>query len=69
MTYLRTMIVLMFLSMLAAGCERDGPAERAGEKLDEAYEDVRESGEDLGNAVEDACEKLKDQAGAEDDDC
>lgn len=69
MTNLRRVIVLILISMLAAACEPEGPAERAGEKIDEAYEEVREAGEDLGNEVEDACEELKDEAGAEDKDC
>ena len=69
MTYSRMIIVLILLSTLVAGCDSDGPAERAGEKLDDAVEDVRDSGEDLGNAIEDACEDLKEEAGADDKDC
>lgn len=69
MSYSKTLIALLLCSVLAAGCEQEGPAERAGEALDEAYEDVRESGEDIGNAIEDACEDIKDEAGAEDKDC
>ncbi|MGA9574000.1 MAG: hypothetical protein WBS20_08655, partial [Lysobacterales bacterium] len=54
---------------LMIGCERKGPAEQAGEKIDQAYEDIQDSGKDLGNEIEDACEHLKKEAGAEDKDC
>ncbi|GAA0817425.1 hypothetical protein KO495_02975 [Colwellia sp. D2M02] len=43
------------------GCS-DGPAEDAGEKVDEVVSDSK-------NAVEDACEKAKELAGAEKQDC
>jgi hypothetical protein len=45
-----------------AGCEREGPMERAGENLDEASRD-------LGNAIEDKCEDAKERMGADDTDC
>lgn len=57
-----TWTALMLTLMLAAGCEREGPAERAGESLDDAANEV-------ANAVEDACEDVKEGAGAENTDC
>lgn len=36
------------------GCEREGPAERAGEKVDDAVEDAGDAAEDAGDKVEDA---------------
>lgn len=66
---LNVLMLLILLSALLIGCEREGPAERAGKKLDEVAEDVRDSGEDIGNAIEDACEDVKKEAGAEDKDC
>jgi hypothetical protein len=56
------MLTLLLSAFLTVGCERDGPAERFGEKVDEAAEDI-------GDAAEEACEDAKDAAGAEDDDC
>jgi hypothetical protein len=50
----------MFVFTLAACSE--GPAEDAGEKLDEVVTDA-------GNAIEDACEDVKENADAEDKDC
>jgi hypothetical protein len=43
------------------GCEK-GPAEEAGENIDEMVTDA-------GNAIEDACEDVKEGAGAKDKDC
>lgn len=53
---------LLFATMTFVGCENDGPAEEAGEAVDEAAQDV-------GNAIEDACEDVKEGAGASDQDC
>lgn len=67
-----------FSSMLGAGllvialggCEREGPMERAGEKVDEAVKDLSEAGkkegameragEKLDKAVEEASDKVKE---------
>ncbi len=52
----RTLIHAMLLAVLALGlaaCEKEGPAERAGEKIDEAVESA-------GDAIEDAGDKIKD---------
>ena len=43
-------------------CEEEGPAEAAGENIDQMVEDA-------GNAIEDACENLKEEARAENPDC
>ena len=58
----QTMAVLCVCGWLAACDNNDGPAERAGERVDEVSTDV-------GNAVEDKCEEMKEGAGAEDADC
>ncbi|NOU51181.1 hypothetical protein HG263_11635 [Pseudoalteromonas sp. JBTF-M23] len=44
-----------------AGCS-DGPAEDAGEKIDEMVTDSK-------NAIEDACENVKEAAKAENENC
>lgn len=53
-------IVAGFTFALSA-CDQ-GPAEEAGEKIDEVAEDV-------GNSVEDACENMKEELKAKDPDC
>jgi hypothetical protein len=50
----------MFIFTLAACSE--GPAEDAGEKLDEVVTDA-------GNAIEDACEDVKEGTEVKDKDC
>ena len=55
-------LLLATLSVGVVGCEQKGPAEKAGEQLDDAVTDV-------GNTIEDACEDVKDEMGAEDKDC
>ncbi|HVL01004.1 MAG TPA: hypothetical protein VM553_14380 [Dongiaceae bacterium] len=56
-------LVMMAMLMVGAyGCEKEGPAERAGEKVDNATTDI-------GNKIEDACEDAKESAGADDTRC
>ncbi len=57
----QSLAVLCVCGWLAA-CDNQGPAERAGERIDEFATDA-------GNAVEDKCEEIKEGAGAEDTDC
>jgi hypothetical protein len=49
------------LSFASAGCQEEGPAERAGKALDEAAEDAQEGLEELGDddgALEEAGEAV-----------
>jgi len=69
MKHLSVLPIFILLLTFMTGCDNQGPAERAGEKVDEVFENARESGKDLGNAIEDACEDIKEEAGAEDKDC
>ena len=57
-----TLIALLFTLFLAAACDNKGPAEKAGEAIDDAVTD-------MGNAVEDACEDVKENTGAKDKNC
>lgn len=65
----RWIALLSLVALLAVGCEQKGPAERAGERIDDTAEEISDSARDVGNRVEDACEDLKKEAGAEDTDC
>lgn len=50
-------MVLMFAGFLAVlGCEQEGPAERAGENVDEAMERTGESIDQAGENIQDAAE-------------
>ena len=57
-----SLLTLMLAAMISTACERQGPFEEAGEKLDDTVEDVR-------NSVEDTCEDIKEGLDAEDTDC
>jgi hypothetical protein len=58
---LSTLLITGIFAFTIAACS-EGPAEEAGEKLDEIAEDT-------GNAVEDACEDVKEATEAKDKDC
>lgn len=48
-------IMIVSLSLLTfVACESEGPAERAGEKVDEAIEDTGDALEEAGEEVEEA---------------
>jgi predicted small secreted protein len=63
-TTLKTIKALSISTLLAFGlaaCD-SGPAESAGEKIDEVATDA-------GNAIEDACENVKEGMKAENENC
>mgnify|MGYP001822387632 FL=1 len=60
---LNNLSVFLLAAMLAvgiSGCDK-GPAESAGEAIDEAFEDAGEAIEDAGEAIEDAVEEQQEQ--------
>lgn len=58
---LSVLILLMAVFTLAA-CEQEGPAEQAGEAIDEAVEDAGDKMEDAGDPIEDKTEEMKEAA-------
>jgi hyperosmotically inducible periplasmic protein len=68
MLIIKKMIVLIsllaFLGIGTLGCEQKGPAEKAGEKVDEAAEQagekMEEAGEKAGELMEEGGEKLEE---------
>ena len=61
-------IILVFFSCMIivsfAACKKEGPAERAGEKIDKtvekAGEKIKESAEKAGDKIEEAGDKIKE---------
>lgn len=47
-------VLIAALTVGLAGCEKEGPMERAGEKLDDATEEVKDAAEEAGDEIEDA---------------
>lgn len=59
----KTMTLLISAAAFSlAACQEQGPAEKAGEEIDEAIEDVRGGSEDMQNKVDDAVDELRDNA-------
>lgn len=56
--------LILFGSVFAHGCEKKGPAEEAGEKIDEtmseALDKAEEAGEKIQDAAKDAREKIEE---------
>jgi hypothetical protein len=55
-------LVPIALLLMLVGCEKPGPLERAGEEIDEAFEDARAGGETTGNKIDDAVDEVVDAA-------
>ena len=53
--------LMLGAALAVSGCD-DGPAENAGENIDEAVSDT-------ANAIEDKCEQMKESVRAQDPDC
>ncbi|EDZ65920.1 hypothetical protein NOC27_2600 [Nitrosococcus oceani AFC27] len=56
MMKIKLVIIALLLSGSAwlSGCEQEGPAERAGENIDQTMEDAGDRMEDAGDRMEDA---------------
>jgi hypothetical protein len=56
--------VMLMGGLLGTGivaCEKKGPAEKAGEKLDDVAKDVKEGAEKAGDKIENAAEEVKEK--------
>ena len=58
--------IAFVFAVLAVACggndkPAEGPAEHAGEKVDEAAEDVKEKAEEAGDKMENAADKAEDK--------
>lgn len=64
MTLHKSLIAVALLSMLAlSACEQKGPAERAGEQIDNAVENagdkIENATDEAGKAIEEAGDKIE----------
>ena len=55
------MIGSLLLVFSFAACEKEGPAEKAGEKVDKAVENTQEKMEEAGEKMEETAEKAGDK--------
>jgi outer membrane lipoprotein-sorting protein len=54
------LMLVAFAAIFASACEKKGPAERAGEKIDDAMSDMADAAENMGDEVESAVDDLKE---------
>ena len=54
------LILITFATIFASACEKKGPAERAGEKIDDAVSDAADAAREAGNKIESTVEELKE---------
>lgn len=59
-TIFRT-LTLTTLVVLLSACEQQGPAEEAGEKIDQAMENISDSAKDAADTVGDKVEEMGDK--------
>lgn len=61
-TLARLISVMLLLGLSLSACvKKEGPAERAGKKVDKALEKIGDKIEDAGDKVEDAADDAKDK--------
>jgi len=53
-SFLTVLFIFLTLCLVLVGCERPGPAERTGERIDETIEDAGERIQEAGEDIEDA---------------
>ena len=58
MKKLPALALIAVAASFTAACERKGPAEKAGENIDEAYTDALEKAEQAGEKVEEATQRI-----------
>ena len=56
---MRIPILLAVAVLTVSACDDQGPFERAGEEVDEAFENARAGGETLGNRLDDAADDVR----------
>lgn len=57
---MKLLAALLVTLPLFAACEPEGPLERVGEEVDEAFEDAKNGGETLANKVDDAIDDVRE---------
>ena len=61
LTRATTILSIGMLLFTLAGCEKEGPAEQAGEQIDEAVDTMQDSAEDTGDMAMEKMEQAGDK--------
>ena len=56
-----TLISIIVVLFTLAGCEKEGPAEQAGENIDETVEEMQDKAQDTGEKAMDKMEAATDE--------
>ncbi|CCO23168.1 YtxH domain-containing protein [Maridesulfovibrio hydrothermalis] len=59
--YIYVLCLVAFMAV-AAGCESEGPGEKAGKQFDEALNKAKESMQDMSDQAKEAYDQMSDQA-------
>ena len=51
--------LVLFATVFAYGCEEKGPAEKAGEKIDDTMSEALDKAEEAGEKIEEAAEETR----------
>ena len=54
---LMIIIIALAMTFILTACEKDGPAEKLGEKIDQAVEETKENAQQAKEKIEDAVKK------------
>ncbi len=53
--------LILFAAVFAYGCEKKGPAEKAGEKIDDTMSEALEKAEETNEKIQDAAEDMREK--------
>jgi hypothetical protein len=59
--YAAPLLFTVVTAIAMSGCEREGPAEEAGEKIDKTMEDMQQGTKEMGEAMQEQAEQAGDQ--------
>jgi F0F1-type ATP synthase membrane subunit b/b' len=53
--------LILLAAVFAYGCEKKGPAEKAGEKIDDTMSEALDKAEEAGEKIQDAAEEAREK--------
>jgi hypothetical protein len=53
--------LILFAAVFAYGCGKKGPAEKAGEKIDDTMHEAMDKAEEAGEKIEEAAEEAREK--------
>ena len=59
--YAAPLLFTVVTAFAMTGCEREGPAEEAGEDIDQTMDNVQQGAEDMGESMQEQAEQTGDQ--------